>query len=547
MSSISPVSAFYYLDNFRRALSWVQERYADLLVEDEQAFIQEFHQLGFSSQAFLVRMIMRCGPHFRLSKLTYPEIGDIPAAAGPLLDLGWVTDVAPLTVSEVAKLLRREEILTHLPLLERQRSASKRELLEQLLGQEIPPQPFRSWCPNLHDDLLSLQVGDLCDRLRLMFFGNLNQDWTEFVLADLGIYRYETVPFDSRSRGFQSRRDLEDYLQLRALKGQYEDGAPIAEVLSALLNFKSSNAYLIEHHTKRVFEIAQHLEQCGDTEMALSVYRRSIHRHARWREIRLLEKLGRYAQALELAQTCLQKPNDDEELQRLKRVLPRLRRRLGLVTPPEPRQTTESRIELVLTPPAHDCVEIAVRDCLHQPSAPVFYVENTLFCSLFGLLCWDAIFAPLPGAFFHPFHHGPVDLYSPDFAMRRRELFEVALARLEQPHAVDYLKSRYREKFGIQSPFVSWANLDEQLLELALHCIPVRHLQACFRRILRDVKANRSGMPDLIQFYPDERRYRLIEVKGPGDRLQDNQKRWLTFAGEQGIPVEVAYVKWAET
>lgn len=32
---------------------------------------------------------------------------------------------------------------------------------------------------------------DLCDRLRLMFFGNLHQDWSEFVLADLGIYTYE--------------------------------------------------------------------------------------------------------------------------------------------------------------------------------------------------------------------------------------------------------------------------------------------------------------------------------------------------------------------
>ena len=74
---------------------------------------------------------------------------------------------------------------------------------------------------------------------------------------------------------------------------------------------------------------------------------------------------------------------------------------------------------------------------------------------------------------------------------------------------------------------------------------PPQHLQACFSRLLQDLKANRAGMPDLIQFYPHERRYRMIEVKGPGDRLQDNQKRWLTFAAEQGIAVEVCYVTWA--
>ena len=39
-----------------------------------------------------------------------------------------------------------------------------------------------------------------------------------------------------------------------------------------------------------------------------------------------------------------------------------------------------------------------------------------------------------------------------------------------------------------------------------------------------------------------ERRYRLIEVKGPGDRLQDNQIRWLSFCVAQEIPVCVCKV-----
>ena len=138
MSSTAPVVPFYYLDNFRTALDWVRERYADLLEMDEQAFIDGFHRLTQPGQALLVRMIMRRGPHFRLSKLTYPEIGDIATAAAPLLEVGWLTDKAPLTVIEVAGLLRREEVLTHLPLQERRRSLSKSELLDQLLGQDHP-------------------------------------------------------------------------------------------------------------------------------------------------------------------------------------------------------------------------------------------------------------------------------------------------------------------------------------------------------------------------------------------------------------------------
>ena len=38
----------------------------------------------------------------------------------------------------------------------------------------------------------------------------------------------------------------------------------------------------------------------------------------------------------------------------------------------------------------------------------------------------------------------------------------------------------------------------------------------------------------------------MIEVKGPGDKLQDNQLRWLDFCAEHGMPVVVCYVQWEE-
>lgn len=36
----------------------------------------------------------------------------------------------------------------------------------------------------------------------------------------------------------------------------------------------------------------------------------------------------------------------------------------------------------------------------------------------------------------------------------------------------------------------------------------------------------------------------MIEVKGPGDRLQDHQIRWLEFFAGEGIPASVCYVRW---
>jgi hypothetical protein len=52
---------FYYLENCHDALSWLKGRYADLLVEQELAFIEALARMPTHSAALLVRMIMRRG------------------------------------------------------------------------------------------------------------------------------------------------------------------------------------------------------------------------------------------------------------------------------------------------------------------------------------------------------------------------------------------------------------------------------------------------------------------------------------------------------
>jgi len=199
--------------------------------------------------------------------------------------------------------------------------------------------------------------------------------------------------------------------------------------------------------------------------------------------------------------------------------------------------------------PAPDCgttVEFAVLARLSQPESPVFYVENTLVNSLFGLLFWDAIFACVRGAFYHPFQSAPADLYSPRFQARRQAQFDAGFASLRDDAHRDVIKRNFTDKQGIQSTFVFWGALTEPLLDLALECIPSVHLQRCFERLLLNLSENRSGLPDLIQFWPSMRRYRMIEVKGPGDRVQDNQLRWMEYCAEHEIPVAVCHARWAE-
>src|SRR5690606_28529715 len=114
----------------------------------------------------------------------------------------------------------------------------------------------------------------------------------------------------------------------------------------------------------------------------------------------------------------------------LLRMLPRLRRKLAVEAPPSPPSTKPTsrtqRSDLVLFDDGNR-VESQVLAHWDSPLAPVFYVENALFPALLGLLSWDAIFAPLPCAFFLHYQACPADWAKPDFVSRWKNLSDQSL------------------------------------------------------------------------------------------------------------------------
>jgi hypothetical protein len=500
-------------------------------------------------------MVMRKGSLFRASKMNYPEIGCPVAAAQALLPTGWIMADPVLDIDGLFELLVKPEIAEAFGLKAPLKAARKDEQLEALREQHAEPRPFSQWYAGCPDTVFAIQVKPLCDRLRLVFFGNLHQDWTEFVLADLGLFRFEQVEFSAASRGFRSRRDIEHYLQLHACRERFHALEPgceqmrevLHEVLQDLPRHAFDNDWLDSRREKLLFRIAQQFEKDKDWDSAHAVYAECRFPGARSRAMRVLEKDEKFDQAYALFCSASQAPENEAERQHLLRIGPRLARKLGHAKVKPRKAAPPARLDLNL--PIHGGewrVEGVVLAHLHRDDTPVFYVENTLANTLFGLLCWPAVFAAIPGAFFHPFHRGPADLYSPDFHQRRLREFNACLARLDDGSHVEAILATWEAKAGIQSPFVAWDYLDRAILELALHCIPAPHLKLWFERILQDVKDNRTGFPDLIQFFPAEGRYEMIEVKGPGDRLQDNQLRWIEYCREHGMPVTVCYLQWQE-
>jgi hypothetical protein len=541
---------FYYLDNFHTVLGWIAERYSDLLTRDEQEFIAHFPSLPTASRALLVRMVMRKGDLFRAGKLKYDEIGCTREAAQQLVDIGWVDDQPLLTLEQLFGLLRKTEISEVFGRPLAKTIARKADQLEALRPEFTEARHFGAWYAASDDRVYQIRITALCDRLRLMFFGNLHQDWSEFVLSDLGIFKYEKVAFSTSSRAFRSRRDVDDYLHLYQCRERFLQGEPPEVILDVIPNTNCENDWLENRRAKLLFQVAQHYEQLGELPDALKIYLECGYEGARLRAIRVMEKSRQLESAFEMADAAQRMPESEAERQQLLRILPRLRRKLGQPKLPVTPAVPTARMDLALPRPMPDtpfCVEELAREHLTGAQAPVHYVENTLINSLFGLLFWNAVFTAVPGAFFHPFHTGPADLLSADFHRRREREFTDCFSQLDSEQYKLTIRRHFAEKAGIQSPFVFWDILTEELLELALACIPAAHLKKWFERILLDIKSNRAGFPDLIQFWPEEKRYRMIEVKGPGDRLQDNQVRWIHFCAAHDMPVAVCYVQWLES
>jgi hypothetical protein len=537
----------YYLQNFRAALESIKERYPRLLSEAELAFLHGFARLPEPSQCLLTRMLMRKGALFRNATLYYPEVGALDLAISSLTELGWLDTDPLLTLEELSLLLSREEWRRTFRSSARRRDSDEGMQLALPINAELTaPRPLSQWDSRLAGTAVQLTIEPTASRLRWLYFGNDWQTWAEFVLTDLGVKKYEEVPFDAQSCAFRSREEIEHFYRLHQCRARLRAEEPASSILEHSHCPDGVADWLQAQFGLFQLRIGECLERQGCYDLALEAYRRCATAEGHIGVVRLAERAGLHADARDEALSALTLPGREGHREAIGRALGRLGRRLG------EKVTRAARPKLAvmeLTVPRLSPQErVERRACaeLSTPASPAFYVENSLFPSLFGLLCWEAIFEPVPGAFFHPFQTGPADLYTPEFRSRRSARFASLLGLLDSSQYVDVIQRHYRDKAGLSSSFVRWGRLKPQVLSLALSCIPPTHLKLVFERFLADLEDNCSGLPDLVQFWPDERRYRLIEVKAPGDRLQYNQRRWMEFFTKHDMPAAICNIAWGE-
>ena len=540
----------YYRDNFERLVDVVRSQYDDLLDLAEREFLRAYEAATEEARCLYIRLVSRRGPLFRSELLSYPELGELDGPIAELIQLSLVEFTDAPSAEELFRVLRKAELQAIFAEdLGEQARASKadieRVLLERLQEADIHKRWLEWRQPGMQ--LLRPGFGDVIELMRLLFFGNRRQGLTDFVLSDLGVMRYESYPLGSDNRLFASRSQVHDYLYLADLSEQFYEALELDEHASVLaliepLLDSGATPLLESRRDKLRNRVARQLERWDYLEQALTLYKTSGQAPARERCVRILQRGNELTAALALCRDMEASPWCESEADFVRRQTPQIAKKIGEAFTPIARDRFDEE-HIVL--PRAERVELAAADYYQGEWECVHYVENSLVNAVFGLAFWEQMFMPLPGAFVNPFQSAPRDMYSREFYLRRSEALDARMRELLSGDLAVALLKVFDSKQGIANSWINWRYLDRELLSLALTLIPAAHWRVLWERILFDPVENRSGFPDLIAL-DSKQGYSFIEVKGPGDQLQLNQRRWLRYFQQHDIPARVSWVSWQD-
>ncbi|KAJ1967056.1 hypothetical protein IWQ62_002091 [Dispira parvispora] len=175
-----------------------------------------------------------------------------------------------------------------------------------------------------------------------------------------------------------------------------------------------------------------------------------------------------------------------------------------------------------------------------------YHAENSLYTMLFALLFWDILFTPMPGVFETPFQTAPLDLNTDAFYPDRQSVILDHLTVIEKDFEGILKKVDKRERpRATQCIGVDWNIAQDDLLAMA-RGIGGKALAGICHTLARDYRHNRSGLPDLCLWHPENGNFRAVEVKGPGDTLSETQRIWIDTLMTLGVDVEVCRVELAK-
>ncbi|XP_057990758.1 fanconi-associated nuclease 1 homolog isoform X2 [Hevea brasiliensis] len=600
-------SATKYQQNFCLLMQEVLRSNHHIFTDDEKNFMESFTSLSDDSQRLFVRLYTRKGPWFRVSSISYPEVSDSKQAINDLSAIGYICSFADPKelqnndMKEILNLLTISKLREITYLLKKNSSPGtrKQDLIATLLStykdKKCLSLPIAIFDRTGMCIKISSKAESLIWRVERLFFLNGDQDLSAFLLVDLGIVKYPTYCCNMSEQIFSTRSDLLAYeeaievaqimdesleennneLVLRCIEiadSRMSNSSAKATQSMAIFLSRFSASWV---YSKVVFLGISFLEHERRYKDAVNLLKQLLAcfpcdgRRGYW-TLRLsidLEHMGCSNESLSVAEDGLLDPwvRAGSRMALQRRVL-----RLG--KPPRRWKapsfvgSIRRRIkEVHILGRPLNC-EIGKKSrfygengeqCGVEQLALQYYAgegggwhgvhaESGIWLTIFGLLMWDVIFSDVPNVFHNRFQTAPLDLETDGFYPVRKSLIETHLQKIQDGMAEEIVITSWELHSGTACLGVDWGGHSLSELRAVVTCIGGPCLASLCRHLALDYRSWSSGMPDLLlwRFHGEYRgEAKLVEVKGPKDRLSEQQQAWLLLLMDCGFDTEVCKVK----
>lgn len=157
--------------------------------------------------------------------------------------------------------------------------------------------------------------------------------------------------------------------------------------------------------------------------------------------------------------------------------------------------------------------DIALKHYLEHGYTGGEHWEGAFVKATFTLLFFDIIYEPanfIPGTFVSKVQSEPLDMNTRYFYSNRREQIDRRLKEIESEWSdtgfMKFLKDKYeRHSHEFAVCEVGQIIKDADLLKVLVRCVGRKVLAGIYERLVKDFKAYRSGLPDLLVWNADRK------------------------------------------
>jgi len=538
LAKLPRLPVYYYLDHFAEMLGFVQRTYASVLGPEHHAFIARFESLPRDARCLLVRMINRRGAIFNRSLFSYPEIDDVQRAASDLTDAGHARELGEPDYAAFVSCLPKDVLVTGAQAAGRgdvRKSWSKPKFIDYYL-QSIPFPVAAQHCGA--SNFIALDGTRPVEFLLYLYFGKTEIDLKNFALRDLGILR------TNRETSFSARfTDAEEALasfHYSRVLDSLDDGTETSHrraAIDVLAGPACTTQFAANLRSRAAHRTGLFFEKAGENDLARQLYRAGPSPDCNERLVRLLYNTGDKAEAETLLQRMIDDPGSDGEHLFATDFYARKfgGQRTGLCT-----ELLRSGRTITVDDTYRGNPEAGVAGVLRREGTKVFFSENVLWHTLFGLLFWDELFEStrMPSGF----DWLPHCLKDRSFRQLFAATIAEKLAAIASGSAFQSILRTVASKWGRPNGIFNWDHVQVEALRALLEGSDPASIASILRSMCDDFRGMRDGFPDLMLVRAGKASF--MEVKAEGDVIRRNQLTRLRQLGDAGIVAEIGRVDY---